>query len=208
MFVDGNLEKRLEKLQNQLAFVAEVFGHFDELLQDYIRNCKSDAFDSVTSDGERMLAWLAATRALTPKQQDYVACQRARHAVENLARENRLKHIRFQELSGLTDQWLKELDTNTELRVYLNPIRVWARFATPVFLDDDATPPADVLFFAVGSEIHTAVLELEGQSLINELADYQPCTFAEWAAVSRHGDRADLIESSRDLAELGLLAFG
>jgi hypothetical protein len=208
MFVDGNLEKRLEKLQKQLEFVAEAFDDFDELIVSYVSDMPSASYDSVTSDGDRMLDWLSETKSPTPEQQDYIACQRARHAIEDLARRNRLKHVRFQELRSMNEQSLAELETNHQLRAYLNPIRTWARFVTTALLDDDSQPPANVLVFANGNEISTAVLELEGQALINELADYSPCTLGEWAALSQLADRDELVDLCRDLVDMGLIAFG
>ena len=208
MFVDGNLEKRFDKLQVQLESVADVFEDFESLIIEYVRDNKSAAFDNVTSDAERMLVWLAQTQSPSAEQLDMIACQRARHEVENVGRKNRLKHIRFQELIGLTEQFLPELETNAQLRIHLNPIRSWSRFHTTALLDDESTTPADVLFFAVGAEIHTAVLELEGQALINELADFQPCTLDEWVALTMQSDRHEIMDTCRDLAEMGLVAFG
>jgi len=208
MFVDGNLEKRRDKLEHQLEFVAEAFEEFDELIREYIRSGSSLAYDTAESDGERMLLWLTETKSLSPEQLDYITCQRARHAVEDLARKSRLKHVRFQELCSLTDRWLLEFDSSADLQVYLNPIRVWSRFETLALLDEDSTPPANVLFYAAGEEVGTAVLELEGQALINELADYQPCTLAEWVTLTSQAEPAELIETCRDLAEMGLVAFG
>ena len=42
--------------------------------------------------------------------------------------------------------------------MHLNPIRIASQFVTARLLDDDATPPADVLFFAVDNDVATAVL--------------------------------------------------
>ncbi len=208
MFVDGNFEKRLDKLNDQLALLSTAFDEFDELIVAYIRANKSAAFDNVTTDGERMLHWLAATQHPTPQQQDYLACQHARHAVEDVARQHRLKHVRFQELYSVIETTLAELPANPRLTIHLNPIRVWSRFETSELLDDETSPPANVVFFAVGEEIHTAALELEGQALVNELADFQPCTLDQWAALSMQADREELASTCRDLAEMGLVALG
>jgi hypothetical protein len=232
IFVDGNLEKRFEKLQAQLEFVADGFDRFDDLIADYIRARPSAAYDTGISDGERMLVWLTETKGLSqnptdarnvrgdsnqrrgfridtktlsPEQLDYIACQRARHAIEETARQHRLKHVHFQELVTLTKVYREELVTNRHLLAYLNPIRTWGRFVSSALLDDDTAPPADVLFFPVREEISTAVLELEGQAMINDLADFQPCTLDEWSGLSELVDRDGLVELSRDLAELSQL---
>jgi hypothetical protein len=144
---------------------------------------------------------------LTPEQRDYVVCQRARHAVEDEARANRLGHVRFQELRSVADRLAAELDSNRRLRVHLNPIRAWALFMTPALLDEDASLPAAVLLFAVGNSISTAVLEPTGRSLVQELAACGPCTLDEWADRSWQADRDTLVEFCRDLAGMGLVAF-
>ncbi len=208
MFVDGNLDKRFEKLQIQLKFVAEGFDGFDDLIVEFLRARPLASYDTAASDGERMLVWLAETKSLTLEQLDHVACQRARHAVEELARKHRLPHVRFQELASLAEVYRDQLATDERLKIHLNPVRTWARFVSPALLEDETAPPANVLFFPVREEIATAVLELEGQALVNELADFQPCTLAEWSALSVQADRDELLELSRDLAAMGLVAFG
>jgi hypothetical protein len=208
MFVDGNLEKRREKLEVQLAFVADAFKDFEQRIVDFIRSEPLAAFGSAVSDGEAMLCWLSATVDLSPVQRDYVTCQRARHAIEEIARKNRIAYVRFQELSSIVYQFVPQLDSHDELRILLNPIRTWVTFETAELLDEDVQPPSNVLCFATGGDIATAALELEGQALLNELVDYQPCTLAEWATVSTWADRDELNEFCRDLAEMGLVAIG
>lgn len=207
MFVDGNLEKRFDKLQNQLLFVAEAFENFDRLITDFIRSEPLEAFGCALSDGEAMLKWLCSTRELSAVQRDYIACQCARHTIEEIARSDRLGYVRFQELASVADELLPHLGNNESLRIILNPTRIWATFETGELLEDDAQPPANVLFFATRGEIATAALELEGQALLNELVDFQPCTLADWAAVSAWADRDELIAFCRDLARLGLVAI-
>ena len=92
--------------------------------------------------------------------------------------------------------------------MHLNPSRAWSRFTTLALLDGDATLPADVLFFAAGETIRTAVLEPRGRALIEELAAWGSCALDEWAALSRHADRDELVAVCNDMAEMGLMAFG
>ncbi|MCH7727630.1 MAG: hypothetical protein IH991_14275, partial [Planctomycetes bacterium] len=87
MFVDGNLEKRMGKLDSQLGFVADAFDDFESLIGQYVRQSRLASYDTGTSDGEHMLIWLGESQSLTPDQRDYVTCQRARHAVEGIARK-------------------------------------------------------------------------------------------------------------------------
>lgn len=207
LFADGNLGKRREKLLAQLEFVGEAFDDFEDLALAYIRTIPPAAYDTTASDGERFLSWLERTVKLTPQQRDYIACQRGRLAVEAAARVNRRGHLRFQELWRLTSQRSAKLETARNLRVCLNPSRAWSRFLTAALLDDDATLPADVLFFAAGEAIRTAILESQGRALVEELAGHGPCTLKEWAALSRHADRTELVALCHELAEMGLVAF-
>ena len=207
LFAEGNLKKRREKLQAQLDFVAEAFDDLEDLVSAYLRNVPPAAYDTTVSDGERFLEWVERTAEPTPRQRDYVACQRARLAVEAAARADRPGHRRFQELWSLTPQLAAELDTAPGLLVCLNPVRAWSRFTTTALLDDDATLPADVLFFAASEEIRTAVLDPHGRELVEELASCGSCTLDDWATQSQHADREELVTLCRDLTEMGLVAF-
>src|SRR5262245_39962581 len=102
LFTDGNCEKRFEKLTDQLDFVAPAFDDFPGLIDAFIRSQPLVAYDTGASDGEQMLLWLTRTQNCTAEQLDHIACQRGRHAVEDLARCNRLGHTRFQELHSVT----------------------------------------------------------------------------------------------------------
>ena len=138
LFVDGNLDKRFDKLDKQLELVKQSLGsQFEEFAVEFIKTLPLGAYDSGQYDGEKFLIWLEATKSLTPEQRDHVACQRARHAVENMGREQRPAHVRFQELASLAGELGAELESNATLWIHFNPIRVWARFETSVLLDDD-----------------------------------------------------------------------
>lgn len=205
LFAEGNLSKRREKLQAQLEFVGEAYDNFDDLVSAYVRTVPAPAYE--TADCEEFLSTLERTGARTPRQGDYVACQRARLAVEAAARADRRSHLRFQELWRLTSQLAGKLDKARDLRAHLNPSRAWSRFMTTSLLEDDATLPADVLFFAAAEEIRTAVLEPHGRALVEELALCGPCTLHEWASLSMCSGREELVTFCRDLAEMGLVAF-
>lgn len=207
IFTESNLAKRREKLRSQVAFVAEAFGDFEDLIIGYLRQGPMAAYGNAADDGERFLRWVERIPSLTPEQRDYVACQRARHAVEAEGRRNRLGHLRFQELWSTAGQLGGMLGSEPRLRIHLNPIRGWSRFATSALLGEGADVPADVIFFAVRSEVGTAVLEPVGRAMIEELADFGPCTLDQWADRSQHSDREGLVGLCRDLAEMGLVAF-
>ena len=207
-FVDGNLDKRLDKLDKGLELVKEVFeDEFEDLAVEFIKTLPLGAYDSGQYDGEKFLVWLVENKSLTPEQRDHVACQRARHAIETMGRNQRLPHVRFQELASLASELAGELDTNPGLQIHLNPIRVWSKFETGVLLGEEIDETIDVLFFAVRNETSTAILEENGRDLVEELATLSPVSIATWAALSEYADRDDLIELCRDLAEMGLVAF-
>ena len=208
LFTDGNCEKRFEKLTDQLEFVAEAFNDFATLIETFIRTEPLSAYDTGASDGERMLAWLARTHDCTRAQLDYIACQRGRHAVEDLARFNRLGHIHFQELRSVTPTDEKEIGLllASGALVHLNPIRIWTTFHTRTLLDDDADVPAAVILFPVGREIATAVLEDDARPLLDDLAKIASCSLAQWSATTSLADSDRLAEFCVDLVGLGLAA--
>jgi hypothetical protein len=205
MFVDGNLDKRLDKLATQLEFVAEAFDDFEKLLDEYILAVPLGELDTSLSDGQRMLDWLRRNKPLSAVQADYVACQWARHTVELLAEARREQHVRFQSLRQAAEAQAETLLLPATV-VHLNPMRAWARFQTTALLEEDDEPPCDVLLFADGDELATAALELEGQALLNELADIEPCTIAQWAEVVGLSDTNELIDLCGDLLALGVVA--
>ena len=208
LFSDGHHTKRHEAIRTQLEFVAGAFADFEDLLAAYLGERPSVAYDTVTEDAARFLEWIERSRDLTPEQNDHMACQRARHAVEAAARTNRAGRLRFQKLWAATDQRAGSLATDANVRVSLNPIRAWSRFATAALLDAEASLPADVLFFAVDTGISTAVLEPVGRELVGELACWEPCTLEHWTGLSQHAGREEIVELCRDLAQMGLMAFG
>jgi hypothetical protein len=207
IFVEDIVFKRLDILQKQLEFLAGSFEDFDGLLTAFLQAHPLSAYATIASDGNHFVEWLEQTQELTPEQQDHVACHRARHMVLEKARHNRSGHVRFQELSSLAGLLGPELGNNPSLRIHLNPIRAWAQFVTPVLLGDEDEVPADVLFFAVGTAIHTAVLEGPGKSLVEKIASVGPCTLDSLECWGDSAGRQECIEMCRDLAEIGLVAF-
>jgi hypothetical protein len=199
--------QRYRSLTKGTELLTEAFADLHELKLAYIREVPLAAYDPNSGDGKRFLEWLKLTREMTPEEQDYWDCQWAPHAIAALARKNRLGHLHFQELCSVAGLLASELETNPDLRVVLNPIRSWAQFRTTALLEGAGTPPVDVLFFATGIEVSTAVLEPPGPALVRELADSGPWTLDEWACLSKQADREQLAALCRDLAAMGLVAF-
>ena len=208
LFTDGNLDKRFEKVVDQVRLLKSAFEHLNDLVDEYIHEVPLAAYDTGCSDGDRFLRWLRLSRVTTPAQYDHITCQLARHEVEAVARKNRLGHVRFQELWSTVTTLSHDLNTNPDLRILLNPIRAWATFQTNVLLGEDTDTPADVLFFACGSQIRTSVFEEIGQQYLKTLVSHGPLTLKDWQRIDRSASQNDLTEFCLDAAEIGLLAFG
>lgn len=207
MFVDDNVDKRLDKLRRQLESVAPAFEDFEERLNEFHRSVPLAAYATTDTDADRLLAWLEREGGLTLEQRDHVACQRARHAVEAKARRKRVAYVRFQELASTAASLADDLGVNPGLRIHLNPIRARAKFVTPALLDEDAKPPADVMFFAHAGEISAAILDRRAKRLARELARLSPTTLDEWLYNGTRADSDELIAWCCDLAGMGLVAF-
>jgi hypothetical protein len=208
VYADGNLEKRVDKLTDQFEFMAEEFDELGEWIGEYTRTIPLAAYDTGSTDSVIFLDWVEQRQSLTPEQTDLVTCHRSRIEVEEIARDNRMGHIRFQEMLSATEDLSAELDSNEDLWVHLNPIRVWARFETTVLLEDEDDLPATVVFYPVGSDVRTAVLDPFGQIVIDKLESLRSAKTADLFAAFPYDNREAVIDICRDLAEMGLISFG
>ncbi len=208
MFTDGNLEKRYDKLIDQFEFMMDEFDGLEDIVIEYVTSIPLSAYDTACTDGERFLKHLEATRELTPQQQDFVTCQRSRYALELLAIEHRLEHVRFQELAGMVETLAPEWGSNPKLWVHLNPLRVWATFQTTALLDEEDETPAAVVFYPVREDIRTALLEEDGVAITGFLENRRRARWDDPAWEEIGLSRAVRVEICRDLAEIGLAAFG
>ena len=209
-FTDGNLEKRFLKLNDQLEFVAEFYdeSEWEDFIVDYIKSKPLAAYDTGCSDGENFLLWLGQTTNPTAEQRDAILCQQARHAVEEVARSNRLKHLHFQDLYSLAEQMISEWSQKENLKMVLNPIHVYETFQTTALLDEEDDLPASVIFYPFQGDIRTALLEPEGEQLISLLKSKGPQTFESLIIERVDITREEILELSKDLMEMGLIAFG
>jgi hypothetical protein len=156
------------------------------------------------------LAGLDRWCRLLPNQPEALSAERARLRIEQLVEERVDRVARFLELwrametTGLASQ---ELQVDSPCQIHLNPAICWTRFEPTAGLDDESLS-SSILFFLVGQELRGIRMRLEGQVLINELADYQPCTIAQWARLSALVHVSQLAAFVRHLAEMGLVAYG
>ena len=206
LFTEGNLDKRADILELQTSFLRPAFDDLDELIGEYVMGTPQLAFTAGPADAAAFLQWLSEAYELTPEQADHVACRLARYEVEDAARAGRTAHVRFQERLSVARRLTKSLERGEPVRVHLNPARGWAKLETREFLDDEATLPADVLFYAVKAEIRSAVLDEPVPALLEALAD-GGLTLAEWAERTGIGSADELLPVTKRLAELGVVAF-
>ena len=212
MFTSGNLDKRADKLNDQLEMFAEDLDELPSLISRYIREFPLAAYDTGTSDTDRFVRWLPTVIELTPEQRDLVLVIKSRFAVEEAGRRNRLGHVRFQELVSLNDRLAPELETNLNLKLHLNPMRSRAVFETGLLIGEEESPDGgvEVLFFAFQTEVRTVILEPEGRALVQTLSDIGPCSLAglrKQLDLTTSFDDESLMEMLTDCSEVGLIAF-
>ena len=207
MFTEGNLDKRFDKLTNQLEMLVGAVEGFDKSLEAYMRLVPLQAYDTSLTDGNRFLEWLSQQQSLSAEQSDLITCVRARHAVELTARRQRLQHVQFQELRSLEESFEDEFMRTRRIRIALNPIHHLTEFATTVLLgDDDTELPATVLFFAVDDDIRTAVLEPLGLEIVNRLNGLGPQRLDDLrGAIDACPD--EIADACRELVELGTATY-
>lgn len=211
MFTDGNLEKRFQKLQDQLDLLGEERDDLDDLIVEYVRTVPLAAYDTGRSDGDRFARWLITACELPPEQRDILTVIRGRVAIEEQARTSRLAHVRFQERASVAAELLKELTTNPDLTLHVNPIRMQASFESHQLLGDEPLEPGDiVLFYAWRDEVRTCVLEADSAVMLRTLTDGEPChldSLQHRLELTTAVDPDLLIDLITDCADAGLIAF-
>lgn len=208
MFTEGNLYKRFDKLTDACELLADDFDNLDELIKKYIHEVPLSAYDTGCTDCERFLVWISENEDLSPEQEDFIRCQRGRHAVEFVAVKKRLAFVRFQELLSMNERLMGELDSNGALGVHLNPAHVWSRFETHALLDEETPVPATVIFYPVKDDVRTAVIEDDAEQLIRLLDQSGVMSVRDIKKLYPRDERDQVIELIRDLAEMGLIALG
>ena len=212
MFTSGNLDKRADKLNDQLDMFAETMEELPGLISRYIREIPLAAYDTGTSDTDRFVRWLPTVIKLTPEQRDLILVIKSRFTVEEAGRRNRLGHIRFQELASLNDRLVSELESIEGLRIHLNPMKTRAVFETGLLIGEEESPAdgVEVLFFAFQTEVRTVILEREGRAVVQTLSEIGPCRLASLKKqldLTTSFDDESLMEILNDCSEVGLIAF-
>ncbi len=163
---------------------------------------------SVGSLAEITLAGLDHVCRLSPSRQEVLAAERARLRIEQVIARRQERYRRFRELKrGMVGRPLSlALDGTSQL--YLNPANAWVRWSADNGGAEAEPFAGSVLFFLDGDDLRGIRMRLEGQVLINELADYEPCTVAQWAELSALVGHAQLVGLVHHLVRIGLVAYG
>jgi hypothetical protein len=155
---------------------------------------------------EITLAGLDRCCRLMPYHQEIVVAERARLRIRQAIEQRAERHRRFLELRrAMVDRPLS-LGGNGTSQLHLNPANCWIRWATESALAEEETLSGSALFFLDGNDLRGIRMRLEGQVVINELADYEPCTVAQWARLSALVDAQQLTQLVRHLIGIGLVA--
>ena len=151
---------------------------------------------------EKTLNGLDRCCRLIPTHQGVVAAERARLQIQQVLQMRRARFQRFQQMRRSQKSFHEPSSY-----LYLNPVCRWIRISEEAVSQQQECLSGSVLFFLADGDVHGLRMNLEGQVLINELADYQPCTILDWAQLSSLADLQQLERLVRELADIGLVAW-
>jgi hypothetical protein len=154
---------------------------------------------------EITLAGLDRWCRLIPNHPEVVRAERARLRLQQVIEERADRFRRFQELRRAMEDHRLSLDGDSACQLYLNPANCWIRYEAAARSVEEEAFSGSALFFLDGNALRGIRMHLEGQVLVNELADYQPCTIAQWARLSKLVDVPQLAALVRHLVEIGLV---
>lgn len=199
---------RATKLHAVFLYMADAFVDLDELIEEYVVTVPLAEAD-VSTDAERFFGWLSTHYGLTDEQMDVVNGERARGEVQRLVGERSGDHELFQHRwersAPLADGW----DHRRRVQLHLNPITVGATYHTTALLDEDVGVPARVLFFPVGENVRSTILDPSGRAIVRHLVESgTPRTLDELRTGLTRLDRRALVDVPRKLVEVGIAAFG
>jgi hypothetical protein len=131
-----------------------------------------------------------------------VAAERARLQIEQVSQLRRARYRRFEQLRRSQQPFHAPSSY-----LHLNPVCRWIRISEEAVSQQQECLSGSVLFFLADGDVHGLRMNLEGQVLINELADYQPCTIRDWARLSSLADLEQLERLVGELSDIGLVAW-
>lgn len=144
---------------------------------------------------------------LVPGRQASLWAERALVRIRRILEQRQDAYQRFLVLRQTARQTATSDQEEITGRLHLNPAHCWLRCEFPPSSGPDQLPPGTVLFFLDEDQLRGLRMQLEGQVLINELADYQPCTVDQWARLSPLVDATQLQALVRYLHSIGLVAW-
>ncbi len=156
---------------------------------------------------EKTLNGLDRCCRLLPAHQGVVAAERVRLRIQQVFDVRRQRYRHFERRRQMMQRSSEAIIPSGSL-VHLNPVCRWVRISDEPYLEQHECLSGSVLFFRANNDIRGLSMNLEGQALINELADYQPCTILQWAQLSSLADSRQLRVLVRHLADIGLVAWG
>ncbi|MHB8860800.1 MAG: hypothetical protein ACYC6N_00240 [Pirellulaceae bacterium] len=154
---------------------------------------------------EITLAGLDRWCRLIPNHPEIVLAEKARLRIGQVIEEREDRYRRFQELRCAVQDHSSSFQGDSPCQLYLNPANCWIRWEGEAGSNEEEAFSDSVLFFLDGNELRGVRMHLEGQVLINELADYQPCTIAQWARLSTLVDAFQIVALVRHLVSIGLV---
>lgn len=156
---------------------------------------------------DRTLDGLEQCFRLLPTQQRGVLAERARLQIERVLEVRWRRYQRFLHVCTAMQQSPGSF-SRADSYLYLNPASQWVRLRDKSIRAAPDELSSDILFFRLGQhDIRGARMNLECQVLMNELADYQPCTVVQWARCSSLADTQQLMLLVRHLGNMGLVAW-
>lgn len=165
-----------------------------------LRTSRADGFVEKALRGlERCYWWPRRHHAV-------LATERARLRIQQVLRVRHARHRRFLRLRESIRLNHKPLSESTSY-LHLNPACHWIRYQDGTRLAGSGNLSTSALFFLFEDHIRGIRMCLEEQVLINELADYQPCTIREWARCSSLANMHELRVVVQHLHDIGLVAW-
>ncbi|MDA0835120.1 MAG: hypothetical protein O2955_09515 [Planctomycetota bacterium] len=204
----GEDEHRCARLKDQLQLLGDHLTDVDLWIERFVQRVTAAEYDSGSSDAERFLEWLRQYRRLSVSENDAVCCQSARFAVATMVKLNPTRHLRFQELRTMSQEFKRDLNRLPKLWFVVNPIHVWTTLRSSAMLHDAEVLPAQVIFYPVQDEVCHAVVTSLGQQLLRHLSETGACRGDDLLAVCRDESPLDLLNVCRELMSLGLVSLG
>jgi hypothetical protein len=197
---------RFAQLQDACALLADGFPQLNQLIEDYVLAVPLQHRSILRDDAAGFLKWISRGISLDDEQRDLVMCLKSRHAVEFVALKQRLAFARFQERAAATSGLLADKSRWRQSKIHMNPVHVWARFETRIMLDVSTRIPATVLFYPVGREIRTVVIEADAEPLLRTL-ERGPLSVRSVLAGLEGEELCEMQDILIDLAQLNIIAF-